>query len=151
MPAHRTPAHAMFLVIASSAAAQTSIGPNGIRSGNTVIDSSGVHTATADVGSNGVRTHGSTLGGQTILTNGRTRSIDCGGKALTVEGNGNHLTLTHCSAIQIDGNSNVATARFDEPGRIAVNGNRNAVSWAAPPQVRVSASNVGTRNSVVRR
>ena len=88
---------------------------------------------------------------QTILTNGRTRSIDCGGKALTLEGNSNHLRLTHCSAILINGNSNVVTARFDEPGRITVNGNRNAVSWSAPPQVRVSASNVGTRNSVVRR
>lgn len=141
---------ATALVSALPVAAQTSIGPNGIRSGSTVIDSSGVHTATSDVGPQGVRAHDGTPGGQTVLTNGGTRSINCGGKALTLEGNSNHLTLTRCSPIQIDGNLNVVRARFDEPGRIAVSGNRNVVSWSAPPQGRVSTSNLGAHNSIVR-
>ena len=128
--------------------AQIAVGANGIRSGTTVIDAGRVHTATADIGSHGVRTHGSTLGGTTIRGNGQTRTIDCGGSALTLDGNANHLTLSGCSTILVNGNMNEIAARFGRPGRLSIMGNRNRIGWHAAPRTHVAVSDLGNRNVV---
>lgn len=50
----------------------------------------------------------------------------------------------------VAGNGNTITVRFSLPGRLAVAGNRNDVSWRASKGTRVSAAVTGTRNSVRR-
>ena len=142
---------AVVAACAMPAGAQVSIGPNGVRSGNTVIDASGVHTATADVGARGAQTRRSSLGGTTIRTNGQTRSIDCRGKALTLDGNNNRLTLSRCATILVNGNSNDVTASFAAPGRLSVMGNSNTVRWQAAQHVHVAVSNLGNQNVITRR
>ena len=138
----------MLAGLAVPAAAQVSIGPNGVRSGGTVIDARGVHTAGADVTGSGVRTgHGATT---TISSNNGDRSVDCRGGVLSVEGNGNRLEVTHCRSVGVNGNGNTLAVRFDAPGRIAVMGNRNRVTWRAAPAVRVSVTNLGTHSEVTR-
>ena len=90
----------MLAGLAVPAAAQVSIGPNGVRSGGTVIDARGVHTAGADVTGSGVRTgHGATT---TISSNNGDRSVDCRGGVLSVEGNGNRLEVTHCRSVGVN-------------------------------------------------
>ena len=137
-----------ILGFAASAQAQVSIGPHGVRSGNTVVDGRGVHTGEVDVSGAGVRTHGE--GGVAISTNNGRRSVDCHGGALAVDGNGNRLEVARCRSVAVNGNGNALAIRFDGPGRIAVAGNRNQVTWRAAPTVHVAVSNLGTRSTVTR-
>ena len=141
----------VVIAAASPAPAQLSIGPGGVRSGNTVIDSTGVHTAGADVTSGGVRARRAGPGATIIRTNGGTRAIDCGGRSLTVDGNSNHLRVTNCASVTIDGNANDLSAGYAAAGRLSVLGNHNRVSWHAAPGVRVAVTNLGTANTVGRR
>ena len=131
-----------------AAVAQVTIGPHGIRSGDTVIDGSGVRTGQASVTGRGVHTRQGA--GTVILTNGGSRSVDCGGRALTVNGNRNRLQARRCSAIVVNGNGNDLAANFSAPGGLSLLGNRNQVRWHAARGVRVSVSNLGTGNSVNR-
>ena len=62
----------MLAFLGAAAPAQVSVGPDGIRSGDTVIDSTGVHSGATHVTAAGVRTGAG--GGATIRTNGNRRS-----------------------------------------------------------------------------
>lgn len=138
-------------IVAVPALAQVSIGPHGIRSGDTVIDAGGIHTATADVGPHGIQGHRGSSGGTTISANGQTRSVDCGGGTLTVDGNGNHLTVSNCATVAVNGNGNEVAAAFAQSGRLSTMGNRNTVRWHAAPSIHVAIANPGTKNVVYRR
>lgn len=143
---------AIALITASlSAEAQVSVGPDGVRSGETRIDSTGVQTKGADVTSAGVTTHRGAAGATIIKTNGGRRAIDCGGRSVQIDGNANHFTVANCSAVTLNGNVNVLSIRFNRPGHVAVMGNRNEVTYSAAPHIRASASNMGSKNVVVRR
>ena len=139
----------LLLVLPAAVMAQVSIGPDGIRSGGTRIDAGGVHAPGAEVTAAGVRS--GTGGGTVILTNGGTRSVDCHGGRLTVDGNANRLDVVRCATVTVAGNDNVVTARFDAPGRIGVPGNRNRITWRAGPRIQVQVSTLGNRNAVARR
>ena len=137
-----------IVIGATAVSAQLSVGPQGIRSGNTLIDASGIHTNGTDVTSSGVRSgRGS---GTIIRTNGGHRSINCGGGMLTVDGNSNHLAIRDCRSVTLNGNVNELDASFTRDGRLAIMGNRNIVRWSAGPKIRVAISNPGTRNVVMR-
>ncbi len=82
------------MTVAASALGQVSIGPNGIRSGNTVIDAGGVHANGTEVTGRGVHVGGGH--GTVIRGNGGHRRVDCGGGELAVEGNANHLSVNDC-------------------------------------------------------
>jgi len=140
---------AIALFGAVPVAAQVSVGPDGIRSGGTRIDATGIHAEGTDVTAAGVAENG--RGGTVIRTNGQTRTVDCDGGRLTVNGNANHLTVRRCSAVTVNGNANHLNAAFAADGRLSVMGNRNTVAWSAPPRVRVAVASPGTRNSVTRR
>jgi hypothetical protein len=139
----------VLLALATPAAAQVSIGPGGIRSGDTVIDERGVHTNGVDVGGGGVRTGGGR--GTIVSTNGGRRSLSCGGGALTVNGNANRLNVRDCARVTVNGNRNIVDVSFGRTGRLGVFGNRNQVRWSAPPRAQVSISSPGTGNTVRRR
>jgi len=137
----------ILVLTAASATGQVRVDGTGVSAPGMRVDASGVHTGEADEISLGV----GQSGGTTINTNGNTRTVDCGGGALTVNGNSNRLTVAHCSRVTIAGNGNVAVVAFSHTGsRLFVPGNRNTVTWNAPRDVRVSASAPGTRNSVKR-
>ena len=137
---------------ASAASAQVSIGPNGIRSGDTVIDNRGVHTRNAEVTASGVRTRrlGGAQGGIGIVTNGNRRSVDCRGGALSIDGNRNRVQAANCRAVTVAGNDNVVTVSFAGRGALSVPGNRNQVRYRAAPRGAVAVSNLGNRNAVSR-
>lgn len=145
----RLPLLALLLVLPAASAAQVRIGPNGIHSGDTAIDATGVHTDGADVTTSGVRTNG--RGGVVIVTNGGTRSVDCHGGRLTLNGNRNRLDVANCTALTIAGNDNEVAARFAGSGTIAVPGNHNRIAWRAAPRANVSVNNLGTGNAVAGR
>jgi hypothetical protein len=136
------------------AGAQVSVGPGGVRSGNTVIDARGVHTRGADVTAAGVRTRapGGRRGRESvnIVTNGGRSSVDCRGGTLAVDGNRNRVQAANCRAVTVSGNDNVVVAAFSQRGSLSVPGNRNQVSWRAAPGVLVAVSNLGNRNAVSR-
>lgn len=143
---------AIALITASlSAEAQVSVGPDGVRSGGTRIDSTGVHTPSADVTSATVRGRRDGVGATIVRTNGGHRAIDCSGRSVQIDGNSNHFTIANCSAVTLNGNANVLSIRFNRPGHVAVMGNRNQVTYSAAPRTRASASNMGSKNVVVRR
>ena len=144
---------ALIAAAAVPVAAQVSVGPHGVRSGNTVVDGTGVHTGTTSVTSGGVSVRGAPRrgSGTTIRTNGNRRSVDCAGGALEVDGNANHLTVTGCTAVTVNGNVNELRIDYPASGRLDVMGNRNRVTWRAAPGVRVAVSAPGTRNVVTRR
>ena len=131
--------------LASVAAAQVSVTPGVIRSGDTVIDANGIHTPTATIGGGAIRKRG---GDMVIRTNGNRRRIACGGGALSVAGNGNLLDVEGCRRLTLEGNGNIVNAHFPMPGRVAVLGNHNRLSWSAAPGARVGVSNLGTGNTV---
>lgn len=145
----RVVAAGVVMTLASTAVAQTSIGPNGIRSGSTVVDSRGVHTDTTDVDSTGV--HDRTGPGATVIrTNRNTRAVTCSGRPLNVAGNGNHVSASGCSTVYVNGNDNIVAAAFTRSGRLSVMGNHNRINWTAGPGVRIAVSNLGTGNQVAR-
>ena len=140
---------ALILLFAAPAAAQVTIDSHGVRSGGTVIDATGVHSAGGSVTRTGIHAAGGR--GVTLDTNGATRRINCGGGALTVNGNRNDLTVTNCHAVTIAGNGNTVAIRFAGAGRLSVVGNDDQVTWSAPPRTAVAVTNVGTRSSVAHR
>ncbi|WP_425228212.1 DUF3060 domain-containing protein [Sphingomonas sp.] len=123
-----------------------------MRSGGTVIDATGVHTGRTSVTGHGVSTHGRARGGAGIVidTNHGDRAADCGGGALTVNGNHNRLRVANCRLVSVPGNWNELTIAFASPGRLDVEGNNDTIRWRAPRGVSVAVSNVGTRTSVTR-
>lgn len=83
-----------------------------------------------------------------VSDNRVARTVDCAGGSVTVDGNGNTLSLNgECPSVEVNGNGNVL--RVEAAGSISVMGNRNTVTWSrgiggSSPQV----SNLGTGNSV---
>lgn len=138
------------VLLPGTAQAQVSIGPDGIRAGSTRIDRSGVHSGAASVTGSGVHAR-QDRGDATILTNGATRTVNCRGGMLTIDGNRNRLSLIDCAQLTVAGNRNDITARFTAPGRITVAGNRNTVAWQSSPRIRVGIDNVGNDNVIVHR
>ena len=136
------------LSLASAAGAQV-LDEHGIHTPGATIDEGGIHTPSGSIDQAGVHAD-SARRGTTILTNGGHRSVDCGGEALTVNGNSNVLDVVGCRAVTVAGNGNQLSIRFARPGRLSVIGNRNKVGWVAPRGVVVRVSNVGTRNAVSR-
>ena len=114
---------------AAPAIAQVSIDSHGVRSGNVRIDSTGVHSGNTHVTGRGVGVRGG-RGDTTINGNDATRTVDCGGGALTVNGNRNRITARECRDITLAGN-------------------RNQVRWHREAG-RTAVSNVGNGNRVVR-
>ena len=133
------------------AAQDVRVDSHGVRSGGTVVDATGVHTAGTSVTRTGVhRGSGGRGGGMTILTNNGDRAVDCGGRSLTINGNGNRLRVANCAAVTVAGNHNDLRVGFGTAGRLTLVGNRNTLSWHAPRGAAVRVSNVGNGNAVSR-
>lgn len=137
------------LFLAAPAGAQVAIDSHGIRTPGATVDASGIRTNGTRVDADGI--HPGDRGGRVINTNNGVARIDCAGGALTVNGNGNRLTVANCRAVTVAGNHNTLTARFPASGRLTVLGNWDQVSYTAGPRVTVAVSNIGTRSSVTRR
>ena len=139
-----------LVAFSGAAGAQTRVGPDGITAPGVRIDAAGIHTGSTEVTANGVGVV-NRRGTIAVRTNGATRTIDCGGGRLSVEGNRNRLTIANCRAVSVLGNHNVAAVRYTVSGSLLVAGNDNMVRWASPRTVRVGVSAPGSRNTVARR
>lgn len=85
-----------------------------------------------------------------VRTNGKTRSVDCRGSTLTVDGNANRLKVARCPRVMVDGNGNDLAVTFAQPGRLALLGNRNRIAYRAARGVPVRVSDVGMGNRATR-
>jgi hypothetical protein len=102
-----------------------------------------------------------------VRGNGESKSYDCKGAAIAVDGDENHLSLRNCSKVMVNGNEN--DLRLEEncpalsiPGNdnvvaagkvetISILGNENTVTWTSDsPGRKPSISNLGSGNSVSR-
>lgn len=125
------------LLLAASAADARSPSP-WIASGpldSRVIDARGDHMRTGPPGI-------------VVRANGRTRSLDCGGGNIAIDGHGNRLTLANCQRVTIDGSGNRLQVAFAQPGNISLLGDRNQIAWSAAPALQVDLSDIGRHNRV---
>lgn len=137
----------LAVTLAVPAGAQTRIDASGIHAPGVSIDSHGIRRGGARVDAAGVRAGD----GRVIRTNGNTRAVDCGGGALTLDGNANRFAVAHCSPVTINGNDNVLDVALRSGDELATLGNRNAVNWHAPRGARVAVNTLGNRNRISRR
>jgi DUF3060 family protein len=92
-------------------------------------------------------TGGSTGGGGTlgIEESALTKTIDCAGRNIELNGSANKLTFTGtCGSVSVNGSQNqltIATA-----GQISVNGSHNKITYGGQPKI----SNNGTGNTISR-
>jgi hypothetical protein len=79
-----------------------------------------------------------------------TRSIDCRGRGVTVQGNGNTLTLRGtCGKLDVQGNENIISV--DTVHAVSTTGNKNRVTWTrAADGETPDTSDLGNGN-VIRR
>lgn len=83
-----------------------------------------------------------------VNDNGLTKTIDCGGGKVSVNGNDNKITVTgSCRELSVMGNQNSVT--IESVSLISVMGNQNKVVWKrAEGQKKPSVNNLGVKNSV---
>lgn len=135
----------LALFVFSEVNAQSlSIGPNGISisSGTTSSD------VTVQLDQNGLRVGTAAppppLGRPKPMTIPPNARLNCAGKAISVRGSGQNLTLVgRCPQVTVSGSGN--TVRVEQVGRISVTGSRNTVIWtkgltSAKPSTFVSGS-----------
>jgi hypothetical protein len=122
-------------------------GASAVVSGKSAVVSSGGDTVGVEAGR---KASGRRAAAVVISNNEQTRTIDCTGGNVTVDGNVNTLSLTgECQNVEINGNEN--TVRIEAAAAISVAGNQNRVTWrrgvgSASPRI----SNLGTANSIAR-
>lgn len=83
-----------------------------------------------------------------VNDNGLTKTIDCGGGKVSVNGNDNKITVTgSCRELSVMGNQNSVV--IESVSLISVMGNQNKVVWKrAEGQKKPSVNNLGNKNSV---
>lgn len=93
-------------------------------------------------------TRPSAAGKVTVISDSElTRTHDCAGGSVVVEGSENVLTLKNCAEIAIKGSENKITAVA--PGTLKVLGVENQVTWSAGPDgKRPQIANMGSENTV---
>jgi hypothetical protein len=83
-----------------------------------------------------------------VNDNALTKTIDCAGGKVSVNGNDNKITVTgSCRELSVMGNQNSVT--IESVSLISVMGNQNKVVWKrAEGQKKPSVNNLGVKNSV---
>lgn len=83
-----------------------------------------------------------------VNDNKLTKTIDCAGGKVSVNGNENKITVTGaCSELNVMGNQN--SVIIESVGLISVMGNQNKIVWKrAEGQKKPSVNNLGNKNSV---
>lgn len=83
-----------------------------------------------------------------VNDNGLTKTIDCAGGKVSVNGNENKITVTGtCREVSVMGNENSVT--IDNVALISVMGNKNKVVWKrSEGQKKPTVNNLGNKNSV---
>ena len=101
----------------------------------------------------GLATHAQTpaapLDAVKMTASGVSRSIDCGGRDLTVTGDNDKLTVTGCATISVVGNHNLMTAQLLPASTIAALGNSNHIVFLHAPGFEVQVSSSGSNNEIV--
>lgn len=93
----------------------------------------------------GASSGGGTGGTLSIEESALTRTIDCAGRDVALNGSANKLTFTgSCGTVSINGSRNELT--LATVGRLAVNGSLNKITYTGSPQI----SNNGTGNTIAR-
>jgi hypothetical protein len=97
------------------------------------------------------RTTGRSGGAKIVISDNRlTKTIECAGRDVSIDGNLNALSfLGECGSVEVSGNGNVV--RIEAAAAIETLGNRNTVTWERGLAGKNPAvSNLGTGNSISR-
>lgn len=87
--------------------------------------------------------------GYVIRASHRALTLDCGGLPLAIDGGFNHLTVSNCARVTVNGSSNRVTAELPEAGSLLVNGRYNQVRWHAAPGATVATKSISRTNDLI--
>lgn len=82
----------------------------------------------------------------TIRGGGNIQQVDCDGRAVSIQGASNEITLTgNCPSLLVRGGGNIVSIEIRPGGSISVRGASNVITWYSDARPRVTLSGANNR------